>query len=319
MDAACASEQRNETGDVEAWRRVEADGASVRLVCTLTSPRDAKGLKASSQALAETWKGSRAPLTEDQCRAARCLLANRDFLSYDMRESAFSDPPIPSQCVSLFSFVPSSGARPDKDGVFGYAKIRGTFATESDSMAREEALLRDSDSYHAIVSVRTGHPFPVVEDASAYSATTRTVDAVTGMAKGMDEARRDRERETKREVDEIRQREAALLERNRRVERDGEEDPVDPEEAYTTLRMKRAQLLFAFTEARSKLEEVRRLARAAAEQVLDSDKEHPELRHVYLDRIRTARESTGMTCDFSEESFMRFLGDDTDVDAILRS
>ncbi len=80
--------------------------------------------------------------------------------NFPMVDRQFQDDPVQNQIISLFSFVSSPGARPDENGVFGFAKIRGHFSDEEN--AHQNALqILQHDSIHKIEFVRTGHPFPV--------------------------------------------------------------------------------------------------------------------------------------------------------------
>ena len=69
-------------------------------------------------------------LTEEETTNAVNDLVVRDFVKkYPATERTFADPSIPGQRLCLVSFVPSVDAKPDKDGVYGMIKVRGSFET----------------------------------------------------------------------------------------------------------------------------------------------------------------------------------------------
>jgi len=77
------------------------------------------------------------PLSEEQVNEAMVALNNTSFVDKFPRvERQFADPPIPLQTYGLISFVPSKGASPDKDGVYGFMKMRGNYATQQESNDR---------------------------------------------------------------------------------------------------------------------------------------------------------------------------------------
>ena len=113
-------------------------------VNSLTAPAD----RGDGKFKADT----RAPvLTDPELDAALLTQNNTSFVDKFPRvERQFADPPIPLQMFSLVSFVPARGATPDKDGVFGFMKARGNYATTQEANERAEYLLRNVDSYHQI-------------------------------------------------------------------------------------------------------------------------------------------------------------------------
>ena len=88
------------------------------------------------------------PLTEDQVDSAMKALNDTSFVDkFPKIERQYADPAIPLQVYSLVSFVPSKGATPDKDGVFGFAKCRGNYASQPEANERAEYIIRNVDSY----------------------------------------------------------------------------------------------------------------------------------------------------------------------------
>jgi hypothetical protein len=289
-----------------------------KIVCTLTSPNDAVAFDDKVQ----TWD-NHSKLQGEALRAALCVLPERGLLKFDMRETRFCDPSIPGQSLALFSFVPSQGARPDSQGIFGFAKIRGTFASDVDARTREEQLI-EGDSYHSIQTVRVGQPFPLVQCAEKYSAEQVEIDVREKAVRTISDDVKQKRLLEKKNVETILQREQKLLQKSKK-NREGNLEPVEddiddpdrPLEKYTTLRMKKAQLLHAYVENKKKLDEVKERVVETIREIAEIDRGTPEFKEQYKARIETTRKAVGMESDFSSDTFLQFLGDDFDLEKIL--
>ena len=76
--------------------------------------------------------------------AAVSSLNKKAFAQVDRQ---YADPPLKGQKIVLFSFMPSKGAKPDQDGWYGMAKVRGVFGNEDEANEHAEKLIRDHDAY----------------------------------------------------------------------------------------------------------------------------------------------------------------------------
>jgi hypothetical protein len=291
-----------------------------KIVCTLTSPNDA--VEFGKEGKAQTWD-NHSQLKGEALRAALCVLPERGLLKFDMRETRFCDPVVAGQSLGLFSFVPSQGARPDAHGIFGFAKIRGTFASDVDARTREELLI-EGDSYHSIQTVRVGQPFPLVQCAEKFSAEQVEIDVREKAIRTISDDVKQKRQLEKKNVETILQREQNLLQKSKR-NREGNVEPVDddiddpdrPLEKYTTLRMKKAQLLHGYVENKKKLDEVRDRVVETMREIAVFDDDTPEFKEQYKARIETTRKAVGMESDFSSDTFLQFLGDDVDLEKIF--
>jgi hypothetical protein len=97
-------------------------------------------------------------LTENEVAHA-CSVLNAG--SYRAVERSFVDPGQAQQNVALFSFLPCEGATPNRLGIFGFAKVRGVYATEKEANDRAVYLIRKIDSVNKIHHVRVGQSFPL--------------------------------------------------------------------------------------------------------------------------------------------------------------
>ena len=123
------------------------------------------------------WKPESAPtLTDSETQSAFEVLNNTSFIEKFPRvDRTYADPTLPMQYIGLVSFTPAKGATPNENGVFGFAKLRGNFASEIEANQRAEHLIRNVDSYHQIYHTYVGRPFPITS-SSKYSADTTEID-----------------------------------------------------------------------------------------------------------------------------------------------
>jgi gas vesicle protein len=243
------------------------------------------------------------PLTEPEFIQAfeelRVDLTGKKFRSIDRR---YKDPFIPRQLVSLFSFIPSRGARPDSKGVYGYAKIRGTYETITESAEREADLIKNHDSYHKIYTVYTGAPFPITL-SSKFSEEINEVELHKNISQEISHDVKQKREAEKKEIETIQQRAKNLQE-------DTNFEAIDDLENYTTLRNKKAQLIWHYLEIQKKLVETRVLMKKAFKQVVDEDLAHPDFKNQFYEKFVEARVKAGIKDEKLEGSFMAYLVED---------
>uniref|UniRef100_A0A6C0KCR4 Uncharacterized protein n=1 Tax=viral metagenome TaxID=1070528 RepID=A0A6C0KCR4_9ZZZZ len=246
-------------------------------------------------------------LTEADVKTAMSELNVNTFVNrFPKVEKFYADPLINGQIYSLVSFLPSKGATPDKDGVFGMLKVRGTFATEDEAMLRAEYLVRNVDSYHSIYHTYVGRPFPLAATGK-YISETVEIDIkkkVTEETSAQIRQKRDAERQTIKDIEE---KEKELLED---VAKKPEE--IDPIDTYTEMRVKKAQLSWTYLETLKKMNEMRENIIKTRKELVRMDVENPECRGEYLTRYKDARKKSGLP--ETDESFMKYLGDDLEAD-----
>lgn len=246
-------------------------------------------------------------LSEEDVKNAMAELNVNTFVRrFPKVEKFYADPSIPGQIFSLVSFLPAKGATPDKDGVFGMLKVRGTFATEDEAMLRAEYLVRNVDSYHSIYHTFVGRPFPLAA-TNKYISDTVEIDIkkkVTEETSADIRKKRDAERQT---IKEIEDKEKELL---ADVAKKPEE--IDPVDTYTELRVKKAQLSWTYLETKKKMVEMQNNIIKAREELARMDQENPECKEEYMTRYKEARKKSGLP--ENDESFMKYLGDDLEAD-----
>ena len=266
---------------------------------SLTAPADK--VKSSGYSL----KSTEEPLSTDQLKHAFKDLNVDSTLAplYNKLERTYADPKISDQKVALVSFTPSSGATPDKDGVYGMVKVRGVYGTEDEANERAEYLIRNVDSYHKIFHAWVGRPFPILE-GSDYSEEINRVDLRRKTNEiTSNHVKKERDYE-KKEFEELAERERALIE-------DVNKKP-DPYETYIECQVKKANLTHMFMETRKKMEAMKKTILECRDIITESETEHSEYRDQYKEAYFKKRDEVGIPRD--ENDFSKFLGEDVELD-----
>lgn len=263
--------------------------------CSLTSPADRQQrFVASSQTIPAS----------DVDVAKSVLLKDIRFLQI---EKHFVDPPQYNQKIALVSFIPSKTAKPDKDGFYGFMKVRGVYGTEEEANERAEYLISNVDSYHEINHVHVGRPFPVTV-AEGYAAEVKKVDVKKKATQVISEDILEKKRQEKQEIEEMKRREKALIEEGNKAQRD--EPVVDDFDQYITEQVKRAQLIWTYVETKKKLQQMKESIHKVSEVIQEYDTTHPDFFGNYREKYYNARKEAGLPAESEgdENSFLKFLG-----------
>lgn len=243
---------------------------------------------------------------EETKQAKKAKVAKK---TYPQLERRFRDPDIPGQSIGLFSFIPSYGATPDKNGIYGFAKIRGVFPDEDQADKRAVHLIKTVDSYHPIKFATVGSPFPVTEETK-FSKDVLDVDLKKEFAEIVNaDIKKKRDKEYK-DMEEIKQREKNLLEDTKSEE--------SPQDRYTTLRVKKAQLVWTYSETEKKLKQMATSIAKSRREIEELEEKDASLRQTYFDRYMKAREDSGLPVNDqnSQQNFMRYLVEDLVLPAV---
>lgn len=248
------------------------------------------------------------PLKEAETKNAMAELNQTDFIhKFPKVERRFADPPLDLQRIGLISFVPAKGATPNDKGIFGFAKLRGNFGTEQEANSQAEKLIRTSDSYNKIFHTYVGRPFPITT-SSEFSKEVSEVDLKKEVSTAYSEDVKKKREQEQKDIEDIQEREKLLL-----------EDVSKPQEitddAYTTLRVKKAQLTWTYLETIKKIEQMAVNVAKARYEIEMLDEKQPELKASYLDRYMKARKQANLPTDREavDTSFMKFLVEDVVV------
>jgi hypothetical protein len=256
----------------------------------------------------------KAPILEEEeiVNAVEDLSDTQSLKTYPKLERVFLDPIIQGQVIGLFSFVPSKGAKPDEDGFFGWAKLRGCFGTEGDASDRAEYLIREKDSYHKIFHVGVGRPFPVTQ-SSDYTINQEEVDLRQKVKADYSEDLKKKRRDEARELEEVKDREELLMKDHQRAINDEEEDPED---VYISSRVGYAQNTWVYLEHMRKLEDIKKNIIKYKKRILRMDHDHPEFLDNYYAKYLKARDGAGLSSGTNpkgDDSFIKYMVEDAEL------
>jgi len=248
------------------------------------------------------------PLNDVEFKHAVNQVSDASFIDkFSKVDRTYADPLIPLQNISLFSFMPAKGSSPNENGIYGFAKIRGTFSTELESNQRAEYIIRNVDSYNKIQHVYTGRPFPVTLD-SKYSAESNEIDIRKDMAKTVSQNIKDKKDEEYKTMQEIKKKEEELLD-------DSKKEEIDPYDDYVTQRVKYAQLAFTYLQHQKKMAEVKEIIIKTRVKIKDMDVDFPDFKNSYYDKYMEAREKAGIKESKmdAEDNFIKYMVEDVDL------
>lgn len=227
----------------------------------------------------------------------------RKFLRVERR---YADPVDPMQRIGLISWVPAKGATPNDKGIYGFAKLRGNYATNREASEKAETLIRTTDSYHKIFHAYVGRPFPLTT-SSDFSGETEEIDIRKSMAESVSDSIKNKKKEESQVVKEIENREKELLEESKKENK----DPLDH---YTTLRVKKAQITWTYIETEKKLQEMKDIIIKTHKEIADMEAEDESYAKQYYKKYCDAREGAGLNNSPNQDTFMKFLVEDHKFD-----
>ena len=240
-------------------------------------------------------------LTNEQVEHARQELVDKAHISmYPAQERAFADPSLDDQEYCLVSFVPSVNAVPDKDGIYGMVKVRGSYNTLEKCDKRAEFLIREVDSLHKIYIAGVGKPFPITN----MSTFSKDINKIKIQDMLSEELQHEKSKEQK-QLEEMREREKEILERNKKPQ---EEIQPDIEEQYITNRVKKAQLTWTYLNTMKKLKDMQANILDARQTIAKFDETNPELKDSYLERYNAALKKVNL--EQENDSFIMYLEND---------
>ena len=230
---------------------------------------------------------SASPLTKEEGNTAVKELTKDQFLKlkFPRVQRLRTDPPCPgNQVYSLFTFVPSANATPDRDGNYGIIKIRGTFPNTQEMNQWSENLIRNVDSLNEIYQGYVGKDMPLTtQDKYCKVEEIDLREQMNDISK--DDVRKKREMED-REKKSIEDRRTALMEESKDVK----DKCADPLDYYITMRVKRASIRSMQEETEKKLKEYGKLLKEHNRTIHELDDKNPtfekDYKEKYMKKIR---------------------------------
>ena len=257
------------------------------------------------------------PLTGGEAQVAIQELNIDAFTSkYTRVDRTYADPPDPLQKIGLISFVPAKGATPNEKGIYGFAKMRGNYATEIEANQKAEFIIKNLDSYNKVYHAYVGRPFPLTV-SSEYSAETEEVDIQKDMRESISHNVKQMKKDEHQEIQEIKNREEQLLDEQKPAQK-GEDVDVDPYEEYITLKVKKAQLTWTYLEHIKKMKEIKNIIIETRSKLDVHDGNNPDFAENYYDKYMKARDDAGLneSKQNAESNFMKFMVEDAELPGI---
>jgi hypothetical protein len=269
---------------------------------SLTAPED--------RDLTNKWKPDQSvpPLNNQQANIALEELNITSFVDkFPKVDRTYQDPPIPLQNIGLISFIPAKGAKPNDKGVFGFAKLRGNYASELESNQRAEYIIRNVDSYNQIFHTYVGRPFPITV-SSDYSSVTEEIDIRKEATSTISNSIKDKKEIEQQQINEIKEREKMLIDESKK-------EDVDPYDEYITLKVKLAQISWTYLEHKKKMAELKDIVIKTRVSIDELDEAHPDYKMTYYDKYMEARTNAGIkeSPEEAQDNFIKYLVQDADL------
>lgn len=205
----------------------------------------------------------------------------------------------------LFSFTKAEGATPDKNGFLGVAKIRGAYTTAQEAEIGAEQIIREVDSANSVFTMLMGHPFPLV--VRGFAENLSEVDLSKKTEQVIAENVRAKRRAEEKEIREINERKAALLNDDGSIK-----ESAEPVLTYTDQRVKLAHLRWAIYEHTKKAIECRAMEQKVRAELRACDQENPMFNQEFLIKYIEGRRQANIPEETDFTGFMQFLTEPVD-------
>lgn len=210
-------------------------------------------------------------------------------------ERGYCDPSILNQTIGLFSFIPANGATPNKNGVFGYGKIRGVYNSIFEANTKATEIIKKFDSIHKIFHVNVGHPFPIT-NLSIFSKDINEIDINEDLKINEE----NRKVEDEKEIENIKERQKKLL--------DSQNTKPDDLELYIVQQVKLANLKWMFNRYEKELKDTQNKIIDVEENIKKLDNEFPNYLNEYKDKYFKACKEVGLdTTNMGDDNFIKYL------------
>ena len=277
---------------------------------SLTSPLDANFLNKINAPTSIDKFGNR--LQGDELKAAANNLRNTVLISdkYTIRETRIIDEPIENQKYCLFSFIPSSTAKPDKNDIYGMIKIRGVYNTLDECDSRCIDIIKNSDSYNKIIYGEVGHPIPITIN-NKYSNEMLNVDVTENASNTISENILNIKRQRKSEKDIIDGKKQfhenfdKIIKKNEKDRTTDEQSIVDMNQ-YITARVSMATVLNHYHMTSNMLNEFSKKLNNSINIINKFDSKSDELKNNFYDKWK----QTAIDCHLKNVEYEKYLKSD---------
>lgn len=198
------------------------------------------------------------------------------------------DPPIAGQNFGLFSFrfLPKP-----VNGVYGFLKFRGAFATEGDWEKHAKNIIRNVDSKHHIWPYGQGTWFPITTNEE-FAKETLEVGKEDELRSIFNSQEKEEETAAKSKVKEIKNRETKLREECKKKYTDTESLDYFAQKVMTQM-----QLESWLETMRKRKRDLLKALKSTKDEISRMKESHPEYLDKVDDKIKEIKEEIGLEAD----------------------
>lgn len=243
------------------------------------------------------------PLNEDELEKAFSELYVEKFMKCDRK---YCDPPIMNQAFAIYSFNPSYGVKPDKDGTYGFIKIRGVFSKIEEAQEKAKELIQYF-SANQIFVCEVGKPTPMSEKVADESNVIKVLDPDEEKHENL---MKEQSLKEKKIMEEIKVKADLLI-------KDVKEDSnVDPLQHYILLKHKKGDLCLKYISYKKQLGEIKESVLKTRKQIAEMDTKYPELQNEYIEHYNETCKERGIdqNTDYNALMIRKFM--DTEPEEI---
>ena len=270
---------------------------SFQLESSLTTPSDKKvdGKMVPNRGL---------PLSYEQTDIAMKEMVTTSYIDeFPKAERRYADPRVDLQTVALFSFVPAVGSKPNENGIYGFAKIRGSYPSKKEALEATEDLIRKHDSYHKVFLAYVGRPFPVTL-SSDFSESSDKINVKDDQKNSFSQAIKKKREEERKLADELDERKKQLEDEHL------ENKDENPQDYYNNLYVKRAQIKYQQTLAHKQVTHMKESIEKIGYEIKELDKDDEDKFKALYETFDKSYKDSKVDMKTMKESFMGELAKD---------
>jgi len=244
------------------------------------------------------------PLSYEQTDIAMKELVTTSYIDeFPKVERRYADPRVDLQTVALFSFVPAVGSKPNENGIYGFAKIRGSYPSKKEALEATEDLIRKHDSYHKVFLAYVGRPFPVTL-SSDFSESSDKINVKDDQKNSFSQAIKKKREEERKLADELDERKKQLEDEHL------ENKDENPQDYYNNLYVKRAQIKYQQTLAHKQVTHMKESIEKIGYEIKELDKDDEDKFKALYETFDKSYKDSKVDMKTMKESFMGELAKD---------
>lgn len=181
------------------------------------------------------------------------------------------DPEIPGQTYAVMSYVLLD--KPTDQGLYGFMKVRGSYATEEAANERAEKLLRSVDSAHKYQICLVGNWAPLaVSEKFMQDVNEIDLDGV------YDAAEKDAEKKRKQDIHQLKERAEKLQKEVNDPHSESNEGLDDPDNIkyFIKLMLKKRSQVTYINDCKKRIQDTNKILKRTLAEISEASERHPE-------------------------------------------